>query len=214
MESNSSRERMLQKIRKALAKPVPLPFPEQDANEYVYPKSTEDLSVDFASEFTRLLGNFAYCTSSTELYQQLTALVAEKRWTELYCAEPEIRQILSEQAGGMKFSEKPLAESDLSITSCEALVARTGSIVLSSAIKEGRTASVYAPVHICIAKTSQLVWDISDALQMMQRKYPNGLPSMMSFATGPSRTADIEKTLVVGVHGPKEVYCFLMEDAS
>jgi L-lactate dehydrogenase complex protein LldG len=45
----------------------------------------------------------------------------------------------------------------------------------------------------------------------MQLKYGNKMPSMVSFATGPSRTADIEKTLVVGVHGPKEVYCFLLD---
>jgi len=214
MESNSSRERMLYKIRKALEKPVPLPFPEQEATDDVYPKTTEDLSVAFASEFTRLLGNFAYCTSAADLLGQLKALVAERAWTELYCAEPEIRKLLGEAAGAMRFSDKPLAQSDLSITSCEALVARTGSIVLSSAMQEGRTASVYAPVHVCVARTSQLVWDIADALQEMQVKFPNGLPSMLTFATGPSRTADIEKTLVVGVHGPKEVYCFLLEDAS
>ena len=95
---------------------------------------------------------------------------------------------------------------------CEALVARTGSIVLSAAMPEGRTASVYAPVHICIARTSQLVYDVKDALQRLQKKYSNDLPSLVTFATGPSRTADIEKTLVVGVHGPKEVYCFLVED--
>jgi L-lactate dehydrogenase complex protein LldG len=85
-------------------------------------------------------------------------------------------------------------------------------MVLSAALPEGRTASVYAPVHICVARTSQLVWDIADAIQFLKQKYPGGLPSLVSFATGPSRTADIEKTLVVGVHGPKEVYCFLVED--
>jgi L-lactate dehydrogenase complex protein LldG len=114
--------------------------------------------------------------------------------------------------GSVRFSGRSLADSDASVTSCEALVARTGTIVLSAALPEGRTASVYAPVHICVAMTSQLVWDISDALLAMQGKYPQGMPSMVSFATGPSRTADIEKTLVVGVHGPKEVYCFLVED--
>ena len=45
----------------------------------------------------------------------------------------------------------------------------------------------------------------------MQEKYKNNLPSLITFATGPSRTADIEKTLVVGVHGPKEVYVFLID---
>ena len=99
----------------------------------------------------------------------------------------------------------------MSITGCEYLVARTGSIVMSSAQTSGRTTSVYAPIHICIAFTNQLVYDIKDALAAAKNKYGDKLPSMITFASGPSRTADIEKTLVVGVHGPKEVYLFLIE---
>jgi L-lactate dehydrogenase complex protein LldG len=99
----------------------------------------------------------------------------------------------------------------VSITGCDALVARTGSIVLSSAQQQGRTASVYAPVHICIAYTSQLVADVDNALSLLQVNHPKGLPSLISFAGGPSRTADIEKTLVTGVHGPREVFCYLIE---
>ena len=71
---------------------------------------------------------------------------------------------------------------------------------------------MYAPVHICIAYTSQVVYDIKDALQLLKEKYGSPLPSMITFATGPSRTADIEKTLVVGVHGPKEVFCILVDE--
>jgi L-lactate utilization protein LutC len=103
-----------------------------------------------------------------------------------------------------------LESCDASITLCESLVARTGTIVLSSQQLSGRTASVYAPIHICIAYTHQLVFDISDSLNRFTAQ-SNAIPSMISFATGPSRTADIEKTLVVGVHGPKEVYCFLVD---
>jgi L-lactate dehydrogenase complex protein LldG len=55
-----------------------------------------------------------------------------------------------------------------------------------------------------------LVFDISDSLAAFKAE-SDALPSMISYATGPSRTADIEKTLVVGVHGPKEVYCFLVD---
>jgi L-lactate dehydrogenase complex protein LldG len=83
--------------------------------------------------------------------------------------------------------------------------------VLSSQ-NSGRITSVYAPVHICVAYTSQMVYDISEALAFLQLKYKKALPSFITFATGPSRTADIEKTLVVGVHGPKEVYLFLVDD--
>ena len=105
-----------------------------------------------------------------------------------------------------------LSNCDVSITGCEYLVARTGSIVMSAAQSSGRSASVYAPIHICIAYTGQIVYDIKDALQGAKEKYGNDLPSLITFATGPSRTADIEKTLVVGVHGPKEVYLFLVEE--
>jgi L-lactate dehydrogenase complex protein LldG len=55
------------------------------------------------------------------------------------------------------------------------------------------------------------VYDIKEALQLLKEKYNGNLPSSISFATGPSRTADIEKTLVVGVHGPKEAYLFLVD---
>jgi L-lactate dehydrogenase complex protein LldG len=103
-----------------------------------------------------------------------------------------------------------LATCDASITLCEHLVARTGTIVLSSQQLSGRATSVYAPIHICIAYTHQLVYDIADSLHQFKKEVDH-IPSMISYATGPSRTADIEKTLVVGVHGPKEVYCFLVD---
>jgi L-lactate dehydrogenase complex protein LldG len=104
-----------------------------------------------------------------------------------------------------------LAGCDASITGCECLIARTGSIMMSAAQQSGRTVSVYAPVHICIAYSNQLVYDIKDALQWMKEKYRQAFPSLVTLATGPSRTADIEKTLVTGVHGPKEVYLFLVD---
>ena len=111
-----------------------------------------------------------------------------------------------------QFLYPDISTCEAAVTGCEVLVARTGSIVLSS-VHQGRIPSVYAPVHICVAFTSQLVYDISDGLARLQDKYRQFLPSLITFATGPSRTADIEKTLVVGVHGPKEVYCFLVEDS-
>jgi L-lactate dehydrogenase complex protein LldG len=59
------------------------------------------------------------------------------------------------------------------------------------------------------------VADIGDALQLLQGKYgADKLPSMFSLATGPSRTADIEKTLVLGAHGPRSITLFLLDDLS
>jgi len=124
--------------------------------------------------------------------------------------EEKLVQLLGEPLAE-RLTQTDLAECSVAVTGCEFLVARTGSILLSSAQTQGRTASVYAPVHICIAFVDQLVYDIKDALQGVREKYGSNYPSLLALATGPSRTADIEKTLVVGVHGPKEVYLFLVE---
>lgn len=128
----------------------------------------------------------------------------------MYCVEEKLLAPIAGQLSD-RLVQTDLAGCDVSITGCECLVARTGSIVLSAAQKSGRTTSVYAPIHICIATTKQLMYDVKDALQLVKEKYGNNIPSLITFATGPSRTADIEKTLVVGVHGPKEVYVFLVE---
>jgi L-lactate dehydrogenase complex protein LldG len=62
-----------------------------------------------------------------------------------------------------------------------------------------------------VAYTDQLVYDIADGINGLIDRYRLNLPSLITLASGPSRTADIEKTLVVGVHGPKEVFCFLLD---
>jgi L-lactate dehydrogenase complex protein LldG len=208
--STSSKENILKKIRQALTTTVPVPFPKSEGNNSVFKSQSDELEVEFANEFTRLLGKFAFCVNVTDLTFQLSRLLAEKNWKNIYCAEeklvPFIQQLTIE-----KILSSSLYDCDASVTSCEYLIARTGSIVLSAAQQQGRTVSVYAPVHICIAYTDQLVYDIKDGLQLLKEKYQGNIPSMITFATGPSRTADIEKTLVVGVHGPKEVYLFLVD---
>ena len=210
MEASSGKEAILKNVRKALIHSTDIPYPGIEKTDFSFDGSQKDLALVFAEKFSSLLGNFSFCESEQDLYNQIDALVEEKKWTEVYCSDENIKSALG-SFGFSAFSEKPLKEADVSITICESLVARTGSMVLSSAVSSGRTTSVYAPVHICIAKVSQLVYDVKDALALLQKKYGDQLPSMISFATGPSRTADIEKTLVVGVHGPKEVYCFLLD---
>jgi L-lactate dehydrogenase complex protein LldG len=141
---------------------------------------------------------------------QLGSLIRKQNWEKVYCVEGALQNLIAPIVGE-RLNISDLAQCDVSITGCDTLVARTGSIVLSSALTEGRTASVYAPIHVCIAFTSQLVYDLGDAFKALRQQHGDRFPSLVSFATGPSRTADIEKTLVVGVHGPKQVYLFLVE---
>lgn len=210
MNISPSKENILKRIRKALSHSTPLPFPQSEGNQSVFPALQQEPEIEFAEQFTRLQGKFIYCINQQELAFQLVSLVKKQDWQKVYCVEDKLLASVADQLAGRLVKEN-LADCDVSVTGCEYLVARTGSIVLSSASPGGRSDSVYAPVHICIAFTSQLVYDIKDALQAARDKYGNNLPSLISFATGPSRTADIEKTLVVGVHGPREVYLFLVE---
>lgn len=210
MSVTPSKENILKKIRKALSHSTPLPFPKSEGNLPVFNSLQQEKEVEFAEQFTKLQGRFAYCVNQQELAGQLTDLISSRQWTNVYCCEENLKQLLRKNGFNI-FSDVALKDCDCSITSCEALVARTGSIVLSANQTNGRTTSVYAPVHICIAFTHQLVYDLKDGLQMLKDKYRGNLPSLITFATGPSRTADIEKTLVVGVHGPKEVFLFLAE---
>ena len=208
MATTAAKENILKKIRQALSNPVPLPFPQSEGAQNVYKQATDDDAIIFAEEFTKLQGKFGFCENEEDLEKQLALLFKERSWTNIYCVEDKFQPLLKSIA---VTPYTDLATCDVSVTGCEYLVARTGTIVLSAANQSGRTASVYAPVHICIAYNWQMLYDLKDALQFLKEKYTRNFPSLVSFASGPSRTADIEKTLVTGVHGPKEVYCFLVE---
>ncbi len=210
MNVSPSRENILKRIRQALVKETPMPFPLREVPEPVVHPLKQEIEVEFAERFAELEGKFIYCINRQELAFQLGSLIRKQDWQKVYCVEPSLQDLVSPAAGD-RLNGSDLANTDVSVTGCEYLVARTGTIVLSSAQTEGRTASVYAPIHVCIAYTNQIVYDIGDALQALRKQPGDRFPSLVSFATGPSRTADIEKTLVVGVHGPKEVYLFLLE---
>ncbi|HEU4469785.1 MAG TPA: LUD domain-containing protein [Flavisolibacter sp.] len=192
----------------ALAHPTPLPFPGSEGSDSVFQPLRQDLVVEFAEQFTQLQGKFIFCVDEKELVEHFAKLCYQHQWTKIYCEEARWQPLVQPHS---LFDD--IAACEAALTSCEFLIARTGSIVLGS-VHQGRIPSIYAPVHVCVAFTSQLVYDVKDGLVALKEKYRDFLPSLITFATGPSRTADIEKTLVVGVHGPKEVYCFLIDDQS
>jgi L-lactate dehydrogenase complex protein LldG len=113
-------------------------------------------------------------------------------------------------AEGVATCDKEILEAcDAGISGCGCLVAQTGSILVSSAAG-GRGISILPHVHVVIARLDQIVPTLADALAGVPREAGGGQPSMRSLITGPSRTGDIERILVLGAHGPKELLVILV----
>ena len=95
---------------------------------------------------------------------------------------------------------------DAGVSECEALIAQTGSVMVTSRTNGGRALSVLPPHHVVLARRDQLVPDLGAAFARLRAACAEGnFPSMVSFITGPSRTGDIERILVLGAHGPKKL---------
>jgi L-lactate dehydrogenase complex protein LldG len=214
MYEAKSKEIVLRRVREALAKSAPFLPPTPDFTSPLHEAiPLEDLSVVFAENFIRNAGVFKYCESEESFFDQLFVYKQEQNIQHLYVWEPNLQNALHH--AGIDFSsdqESFIRDAEASLTTCESLITRTGSILVSSANAGGRRLSIYPAMHIVIAKASQLVPDIKDGLQRLRNKYKENFPSMVSMVSGPSRTADIEKTLVMGAHGPKQLVLFLIDD--
>ena len=209
---------MLARIRTALAAgPAPQP-PQPDWNAPVHPPlPSADLAVTFAENFQRIGGEFFYCEALSQLGATLRAWLAERlpSGQQFYVWEPALQALLAAAEVPFQATEADFkAQAAVGLTSCEALVARTGSLVVAPATASGRRLSIYPDQHLVLARPSQVVAEIGDALRAVQQRYGQQLPSMLSLTTGPSRTADIEKTLVLGAHGPRRLTLFLLEDGA
>jgi L-lactate dehydrogenase complex protein LldG len=107
------------------------------------------------------------------------------------------------------YAVREIESCDVGITECDALVAQTGSVLVTEKSAGGRVLSVLAPHHVVLARREQLVPDLEAAFGVLRAAYAGSWPSFISFITGPSRTGDIERILVLGAHGPKRltIYC-------
>ena len=211
MKETTSKEKMLKKIRKALLEKRDNPYPNLEDTP-IYEEYNDHLDILFAGQLSAVSGNFVFCEDEIQLIENLLDLAEKNNWRRIYAWETGLQSLLSKYEFPFYSTDTEFLNADVGITYCEALVARNGSVLVSNGTAAGRRLSIYPHIHIVIAYTSQLVLDLKDGFKLLKEKYPESMPSMVSNITGPSRTADIEKTLVLGAHGPKELYVFLLED--
>jgi L-lactate dehydrogenase complex protein LldG len=212
MEESTAREKILKKVRDALIEKTEAPYSVVDQEASVYKEITDPLDVTFAEALVKAAGKFVYCESEDEFIGNLKSFILEKDWGVLFCKDPKIQQLLKQ--GGIPYESlnEAFLEARIGITRCEYLIARLGTVMVSSRLSPGRKITVYPEIHLILGYSCQLVPDLRQALINIKKKYKDHYPSMVSLITGPSRTADIEKTLVLGAHGPKEFYVFLIDD--
>jgi len=145
--------------------------------------------------------------------QKLAALLTPLPPGEIFVQdEPVLRRLLATSDRTVRWSASgaPAESAQATISRCQALIAQTGSVLVTAACG-GRGASIVAPVHIVFATVEQLVPDLETALLAATRDQTLGHGSFACVISGSSRTADIEKILVQGAHGPRRLIVLLQQ---
>lgn len=229
-----AREAILSKIRRAIQIPAPKPgahgphpaspkgggvtLPVINGNwqQWLPPagENWDDWAALFASNAEGLKADFYLLQGEDELAVALQQLRDENGWQRVAFHDGDltgaaIRALnltaLETNAG---YDRDALEKCDVGITFCDALIAQTGSVLITARSAGGRALSILPPHHVVLARRDQLVPDLPAAFELLRRTYGDDWPSLMSFITGPSRTGDIERILVLGAHGPRQLTIF------
>jgi L-lactate dehydrogenase complex protein LldG len=207
----TSREQILKNIRQALSDKTTQRFSSVDWEKDLYLKGSDAPEEEFANAFKKVGGQFVFCENELEFVENIVSLAQENKWKQFYCREQKLKEIFEKVEFPYSEEHNGFPEGMVGITTCEALISRLGSILISSKQGSGRRLFVIPTIHIILAYTSQLVPEMKDGLQLIKNKYGENIPSMIASITGPSRTADIEKTLVTPAHGPRDIFVFLVD---
>lgn len=227
------RKKILGRIRKALRLPAPRPHSTAAAHAAPVPlfenqlpiigqenfrqwlppvgESWDDRAALFARNSTELTTEFLLCEDEAQLQTHLNRLKDEHGWTQIASHRGELTDAAIGALGlpclltDDGYDVTQLEKCEVGITQCEALIAQTGSVLVTNRSAGGRALSVLPPHHVVLARRDQLLPDLTAAFAHLRTKYDGDFPTMMSFITGPSRTGDIERILVLGAHGPKRL---------
>lgn len=223
----TEREKILGRIREALTQPAPRPgqhgtvthstpaeLPASSRAGEWLPRvgDTPDAQLAaFAANCLDLKAEFLLLNGVDEAKDALRQIAATHSWKTVAthagiltdAVVPALNTIVLRTDTGYDAAE--LERCEAGITECDALIAQTGSVLVTNRSCGGRALSVLPPHHVVLARREQLLKDLPEAFQWLRRKYADNYPSMISFITGPSRTGDIERILVLGAHGPKRL---------
>lgn len=203
----SDRTAFLDRLRERLAVPAPENLPHPLVHAEAVPP------VEYALDLTDLADAFERAVSATgahvlrgtapEVLQSVLAATGAQRVVASKDAPAEL---------GLPAYSGPVEaeQADLGVTGALYGIAATGTLVLHAGLAGGRTASLLPPVHLALLPVDRLLRDSGELFRKMGERLPDGLPSQLVFVSGPSRSADIELEVTVGVHGPRELWIGLV----
>jgi L-lactate dehydrogenase complex protein LldG len=228
--NSGKHEEVLGRIREALRVPAPHPHDGLNRNDShvaqahqtprewlpAVPPDAESQLILFREKCAQLRTDFQTVAGMEEAATALTTLRNKHGWTALVAHHHPLIDSLVQSLGletvyvEQHPESKSLERCSVGITACDALIAQTGSILLTARSAGGRALSVLPPHHVVVATTDQLLPDLPAAFELLYVKYGDNYPSFATFITGPSRTGDIERILVLGAHGPRNLTVLLV----
>lgn len=221
--SNNSREEILHTIRKGLKGVDPektfddrnFQFEAEEVQKLIE-EQQGNLETQFIGELNKVNTNVIEAGSEDEVKSFLQDIIKEKElksfaiWESQFLKEINLKQDFKDT--GLKLitakNKNRMANADIGITEVDYAIADTGTLVLLTDKNQPRSVSLLPPIHVAIVRPANLVRNIKDLFIILKSRLQNSedITSCMTFITGPSRTADIELSLTLGVHGPKELY--------
>ncbi|MDR1924784.1 MAG: lactate utilization protein [Planctomycetaceae bacterium] len=243
MTSNSSREKILARVREAIADnkiegglnkfelpPVPVVWQTDDDNNTNIDLNKNNLISEFKKNIEQVSGEFVECKNRLEIVKHIANIVRELDKAEVGIIAPGntfVRDNAEELKliTGVKLYDPPetkqqidmlsvaeLSTCDIGIIEPEALLADTGSGLFCAKTRFERLAVYLPPISVIVATESILYKNLPEAWKEVNNKIKETKTGEFVIVTGPSRTADIEKILILGVHGPKRVVVYLLRD--
>lgn len=219
----NERENIFTRIREALTVKTPAHGPKglpttADHRRVLPPvgATLNEQLAQFAKNAEDLRATFKRLKDINQMTAELRAMRDSENWKRVATHRGNLAERTAQSLGlpllvtSNGFDKRELEKCDVGISECDALVAQTGTIVVTSRTAGGRALSCLPPHHVVIARREQLVSDLPAAFALIKTKHGANYPSMISFITGPSRTGDIERILVLGAHGPRKLTIFCL----
>jgi L-lactate dehydrogenase complex protein LldG len=173
----------------------------------------------FRENLNSVDGHCVIAAGETDVVASLKQIVTSLKGTPLHprrvavsddaVVQRFVRQIESEvEEIAVTPDASALFAYDLGVSSAQFAIAETGTLVLQSTCERHRLVSLLPPVHIAIVDSDRLCETLGEALSLL-RSGGSDLSPAITFVTGPSRSADIELTLAIGVHGPQKLFVII-----